>query len=59
MRIDERGRVVLPAELRRELGWSAGTAVEFTREGDRLLLLPHPPPKAEPGVTAERSPIDD
>lgn len=56
--IDERGRVTLPAELRHELGWPGGTPVEFTQDGDRLLLMPRPPLEATPGGTDERPPVD-
>ncbi len=38
--MDERGRVTLPIELRQELGWATETPVEFSRDGEYLLLLP-------------------
>ncbi|MBA2349424.1 MAG: AbrB/MazE/SpoVT family DNA-binding domain-containing protein [Solirubrobacterales bacterium] len=40
MTMDERGRVTLPIELRQELGWATETPVEFSRDGEYLLLLP-------------------
>jgi AbrB family looped-hinge helix DNA binding protein len=35
-----KGQLVIPAELRRELGLRAGTGVTLEREGDRLVLVP-------------------
>lgn len=38
-RLDERGRLVLPAELRRRLGLNAGDEVAITEEGDGALRI--------------------
>lgn len=38
-RLDERGRLVLPAELRRRLGLSAGDEVRITEEADGVLRI--------------------
>jgi transcriptional pleiotropic regulator of transition state genes len=37
-RIDQLGRVVVPAELRRMLGINEGDSLEFTARGDELVL---------------------
>lgn len=39
--VDELGRLVLPAELRRALGMDTGALVAFAIEGDRLVLRPY------------------
>ena len=38
--IDKAGRVVIPKELRRELGVVAGAKLEATAEGGRLVIEP-------------------
>lgn len=38
--IDKAGRVVIPKELRRELGVVAGAKLEVTAEGGRLVIEP-------------------
>jgi AbrB family looped-hinge helix DNA binding protein len=38
-RLDERGRLVLPAELRRRLGLNAGDEVAITEEADGALRI--------------------
>jgi AbrB family looped-hinge helix DNA binding protein len=38
-RLDERGRLVLPAQLRRRLGLSAGDQVTISEEGDGVLRV--------------------
>lgn len=38
-RLDERGRLVLPAELRRRLGLNAGDEVAITEEPDGALRI--------------------
>ena len=40
-RIDDLGRVVIPASLRRALELGENDEVEITREGDRLVLQKH------------------
>jgi len=42
-KLDELGRVVLPAELRRTMGLSEGAAVEIFTEGESVLLRPYEP----------------
>jgi len=37
--VDERGRVLIPQELRSEVGLEEGTVVEVRREGKRDLVL--------------------
>jgi AbrB family transcriptional regulator, transcriptional pleiotropic regulator of transition state genes len=37
-RIDQLGRVVVPAELRRTLGMQEGDIISFTARGDELVL---------------------
>ena len=41
-KIDELGRVVLPLEVRKELGLPAGSGVEVTVENGRIILEPVP-----------------
>lgn len=38
-RLDERGRLVLPAELRRRLGLRAGDEVKISEEADGVLRV--------------------
>lgn len=38
--VSSKGQLVIPAELRKELGMKAGTGVSIEREGDRLVLVP-------------------
>jgi AbrB family looped-hinge helix DNA binding protein len=38
-RLDERGRLVLPAALRRRLGLRAGDEVKISEEGDGVLRV--------------------
>ena len=38
-RLDERGRLVLPADLRRRLGLRAGDEVKITEEADGVLRV--------------------
>lgn len=38
--IDKAGRVVIPKQLRRQLGVAAGAALEATAEGGRLVIEP-------------------
>ena len=40
-RIDDLGRVVIPASLRRALELGENAEVEITREGERLVLQKH------------------
>ena len=42
-RVDELGRVVLPAEIRKELGVRENDSVEFFWCGGRLVLKKHEP----------------
>ncbi|MFT4034345.1 MAG: AbrB/MazE/SpoVT family DNA-binding domain-containing protein [Patulibacter sp.] len=62
--IDAGGRVVIPKQLRDELGLVAGSSVDISRYGAGLQLVPH----GRTGQLAERSgrlvvtgttPIDD
>jgi AbrB family looped-hinge helix DNA binding protein len=38
LRVGEQGRMVIPAELRKQLGLEIGTELVATVEGDRLVL---------------------
>ncbi|AFY73507.1 looped-hinge helix DNA binding domain, AbrB family [Synechococcus sp. PCC 7502] len=38
LRLGEQGRMVIPVELRKELGLEVGTELVATIEGDRLIL---------------------
>ena len=38
--LSSKGQLVIPAELRKELGLKAGTGVSIEREGDRLIVVP-------------------
>ena len=38
--ISSKGQLVIPSQLRRELGIKAGTGVSIEREGDRIILVP-------------------
>jgi AbrB family looped-hinge helix DNA binding protein len=38
LRLGEQGRMVIPVELRKELGLEVGTELVATVEGDRLVL---------------------
>ncbi|MEI5893144.1 AbrB/MazE/SpoVT family DNA-binding domain-containing protein [Bacillus cereus] len=39
--VDELGRVVIPVELRRTLGISEGTAIDFHVDGENIVLRKH------------------
>jgi len=36
--LDELGRIVLPSELRQELGWCDGDAIEIYNDGNKMIL---------------------
>jgi AbrB family looped-hinge helix DNA binding protein len=38
--LSSKGRITLPAAVRRQLGIAPGSVVEWRRDGDRLLLFP-------------------
>jgi AbrB family looped-hinge helix DNA binding protein len=38
--VSSKGQLVIPSQLRRELGLQPGTGVTLEREGDRLVLVP-------------------
>ena len=38
--ISSKGQVVVPAELRQQLGLKKGTRATWTQEGSRLILIP-------------------
>lgn len=40
-KVDELGRVVIPAELRRTLGIAEGTALDFHVDGENIVLRKH------------------
>ncbi|AOM08911.1 MULTISPECIES: AbrB/MazE/SpoVT family DNA-binding domain-containing protein [Bacillus cereus group] len=40
-KVDELGRVVIPVELRRNLGIAEGTALGFHVEGENIVLRKH------------------
>ena len=37
-KLDHLGRIVVPIELRKTLGWTVGTRVEIQMDGDRVVL---------------------
>jgi len=52
-RIDQLGRVVVPAELRRLLGFHEGELLEFCVRGDELVLRRAVPSCAICGITTD------
>jgi len=46
--LSSKGRITLPAAVRRQLGIAPGSVVEWRREGDRLLLFPVSSPSGAP-----------
>jgi len=36
--LDEFGRIVLPGDLREELGWHKGDVIEICKDGDKITL---------------------
>ncbi|MGW6191965.1 AbrB/MazE/SpoVT family DNA-binding domain-containing protein [Bacillus cereus] len=40
-KVDELGRVVIPVELRRTLGITEGTALDFHVDGENIVLRKH------------------
>lgn len=38
--MSSKGQLVIPSELRKELGLKAGTGVSIEREGDRIIVVP-------------------
>jgi AbrB family looped-hinge helix DNA binding protein len=45
-RVDSKGRIVLPKDLREQLGISAGTEVEVRKEGGKAVIEPEPSPES-------------
>ena len=41
-RLSSKSQIVLPAAIRRELGFQAGDLLEIAREGDRVVLRKAP-----------------
>lgn len=39
-RVDDLGRIVLPAELRRSLGLKEGSTLDISVDEDRIVLMP-------------------
>lgn len=37
-KLDHLGRIVMPSELRRNIGWDSGIALEIYRNGDSVVL---------------------
>jgi AbrB family looped-hinge helix DNA binding protein len=62
-RLDERGRLVLPAELRRRLGLAAGDTVTITEEREGVLRVESRRAAARSLIglagRSDRSPLDD
>ena len=52
-RIDQLGRVVVPAELRRLLGFNEGELLEFSARGDELILRRAVPSCAICGIATD------
>jgi len=48
-RLSTKGRVILPAPLRHELGIQSGDILDVTLEGDRIFLTPREKRIAEKG----------
>lgn len=44
-KVDAKGRVTLPKDLREKLGLEVGTTVEIRREDDRLVIEPERDPE--------------
>lgn len=42
-KVDELGRIVLPVELRRVLGWQDGSSIEIFTQDDNVLLRRYEP----------------
>lgn len=38
-KMNSRGQITIPIELRRKLGWSAHTRLIFSDEGDHLMVM--------------------
>ena len=38
--VSSKGQLVIPSQLRKELGLKAGTGVSIEREGDRIIVVP-------------------
>jgi len=38
--LSSKGQLVIPSQLRKELGMKAGTGVSIEREGDRIIVVP-------------------
>lgn len=45
VRVDSKGRIVLPSEVRARLGLRPGTEVEVATEGGRVVVEPEEPPE--------------
>ena len=37
IKVNKGGMIVIPAELRRELGWKIGDTIRFDRDGDKII----------------------
>ena len=58
-KVDDLGRIVIPAEFRRLLGIQDGDELEVTVEGDRLVLARIDPSCAICGATHDLRPFRD
>ena len=38
LKIDELGRIIIPIEIRKALGWDSHTKISISRKGEKLLL---------------------
>ena len=38
--VSSKGQLVIPSQLRKEMGMTVGTGVSIEREGDRLIVVP-------------------
>ena len=48
--VDEKGRLQLPAEVRRDARIEAGNEVDVSADGDSIIVLPVPPRCAVCGI---------
>ena len=40
-RMDDLGRIIVPIEMRKALGWNSETIIAVTRQGEQLILQAH------------------
>ena len=57
--VSAKGHIVLPQELRENLGIRNGDQVELSREGDQLVVRPLPQRSASPAWRSWRGSLSD